>query len=70
VSTENKINLGDLVATKHSIKYYPDSLDTGIVVDTNPPEPFEDYYNYVAVQWNSGIQTTEKTIKLKVLSNA
>lgn len=63
-----KLNLGDMVATAHSLKYYPENIDVGIVIDTRPPEPFEDYYDYVAVQWNSGIQTTEKTTKLKVLS--
>ena len=70
MNTENKINLGDLVATKFCLKYYPNSVDMGVVVDTQPREPFEDYYTYVAVQWNSGIVTPEKTHKLKVLSNA
>ena len=64
------MKLGDLVATKFSLKYYPKSVDVGVVVDTKPPEPFEDYYDYVAVQWNSGTGgtvTTERTDKLKVL---
>tara|TARA_R110000851_G_scaffold309089_7_gene468417 strand:+ start:27073 stop:27267 length:195 start_codon:yes stop_codon:yes gene_type:complete len=63
------MQVGDLVATMFSLKYYPNSLDLGIVVGENPPAPFEDYYKYVEVQWNSGIKTTEKTEKLKVLSH-
>lgn len=63
------MQVGDLVATSFSLKYYPNSVDLGIVVGVNPPPPFEDYYKYVEVQWNSGVKTTEKTEKLKVLGH-
>ncbi len=64
-----KLNLGDMVATVYSLKYYPENINVGIVINIHPARlVLEDYYDYVTIQWNSGIQTTEKTTKLKVLS--
>jgi len=66
-----KPKLGDLVTTNHCAKYYPQNIDVGTVIDEAPPEPFEDYHDYVAIHWwCSGIVTTENAAKIKVLSHA
>ena len=62
--------MGDLVAIKFESEHHPEGLDVGIVVDTNPPPPFESIHRFwVSVQWMSGSRTTEDVSSLKVLAD-
>ncbi len=62
------MQVGDLVATKHSLKYKPGRLAVGLIIHEIAHHPVDDDSKYVLVQWAGGPTDGVLKSKLEVIS--